>query len=210
VRSLWFYVVDESSLASTRQVNDFLHRLQDQDRVIFVGDTRQHQGVEAGRPFQQLQEPECTRRTWTKSSSRRTRDEHIANRELGTVDRIDSEGNLQIRLDSGRDAQFNIREHPHLDYGYSVTSDSSQGATADRVLVHVDTEQAHEKPLTRGWPMCRFRAAATMRRFTPTTRRSWVTKLSREVSKRSWLQLEESSGQSRGDGQEDEGALVRS
>jgi conjugative relaxase-like TrwC/TraI family protein len=50
------YVVDESSLASTRQVNDFLHRLQEQDRVIFVGDTRQHQGVEAGRPFQQLQE----------------------------------------------------------------------------------------------------------------------------------------------------------
>jgi ATP-dependent exoDNAse (exonuclease V) alpha subunit len=50
------YVVDESSLASTRQVNELLHRLQEQDRVIFVGDTRQHQSVEAGRPFQQLQE----------------------------------------------------------------------------------------------------------------------------------------------------------
>ena len=41
--------------------------------------------------------------------------------------------------------QFNIREHPHLDYGYAVTSHSSQGVTADRVLVHVDTEQAHEQ-----------------------------------------------------------------
>ena len=50
------YIVDESSLASTRQVNEFLRRLEEQDRVIFVGDTRQHQGVEAGRPFQQLQE----------------------------------------------------------------------------------------------------------------------------------------------------------
>ena len=48
--------MDESSLASTRQINEFIHRLQEQDRVIFVGDTRQHQGVEAGRPFQQLQE----------------------------------------------------------------------------------------------------------------------------------------------------------
>jgi ATP-dependent exoDNAse (exonuclease V) alpha subunit len=28
----------------------------------------------------------------------------------------------------------------HLDYGYAVTSHSSQGQTADRVLVHVDTE----------------------------------------------------------------------
>ncbi len=50
------YIVDESSLASTRQVNEFMHRLEEHDRVIFVGDTRQHQGVEAGRPFQQLQE----------------------------------------------------------------------------------------------------------------------------------------------------------
>ncbi|MGH9401998.1 MAG: AAA family ATPase, partial [Terriglobia bacterium] len=50
------YFVDESSLASTKQVNEFLRRLHEYDRVIFVGDTRQHQGVEAGRPFEQLQE----------------------------------------------------------------------------------------------------------------------------------------------------------
>jgi ATP-dependent exoDNAse (exonuclease V) alpha subunit len=50
------YIVDESSLASTRQVNEFMHRLEKHDRVILVGDTRQHQGVEAGRPFEQLQE----------------------------------------------------------------------------------------------------------------------------------------------------------
>lgn len=50
-----FYFVDESSLASTRQVRDFLARLGPQDRVLLIGDTRQHQGVEAGRPFEQLQ-----------------------------------------------------------------------------------------------------------------------------------------------------------
>jgi len=73
------------------------------------------------------------------------RDERIANRELGTIEQIDAEGNLQIPLDSGQDVQFNIREHPHVDYGYAVTSHSSQGATADRVPVHVDTEQAHDQ-----------------------------------------------------------------
>jgi len=322
------YIVDESSLASTRQVNEFLRRLEDQDRVLFVGDTRQHQGVEAGRPFQQLQDAgmhtahldeiirqkdpalkqaveqlahgevreaienlarqgrvheianreECLEaiakayaerpdgtlvvspdnrsrqeinerihrelqssrrvedreyrvtvlvprqdmtaadRQWAvqyalgdivrytrgsqavgvksgeyvhvtdvdrehnlltverDSGQRLTYDprrlhgvsvyreaerdfsagdrvqftapyrgEHIANRQLGTVQQIDSEGNLQVRLDSGQDVQFNIREHPHVDYGYAVTSHSSQGATADRVLVHVDTEQAHDQ-----------------------------------------------------------------
>jgi conjugative relaxase-like TrwC/TraI family protein len=322
------YIVDESSLASTRQVNEFMRRLEDQDRVVFVGDTRQHQGVEAGRPFQQLQEagmrtahldeivrqkdpalkqaveqlahgqvreaienlsrqgrvheiasreerleaiakayaerPDATLavspdnrsrqeinerihrelqsngrveeqehrvtvlvprqemtaadRQWaaqyepgdivryTRGSNavgvksgeyvhvtsidreqnlltverqngrqltydprrlhgvsvyRETerdfstgdrvqftapyREERIANRQLGTVERIDSQGNLQVRLDSGPRVQFNVREHPHVDYGYAVTSHSSQGATADRVLVHVDTERAHDQ-----------------------------------------------------------------
>lgn len=51
-----FYFVDESSLASTRQMKDFLARLGSQGRVLLIGDTRQHQGVEAGRPFEQLQQ----------------------------------------------------------------------------------------------------------------------------------------------------------
>src|SRR5229473_6004948 len=77
------------------------------------------------------------------------RERHIANRELGTIEKIDDSGNLQLRLDSGRTVAFNIKENPHLDYGYAVTSHSSQGQTADRVLVHVDTEQAGEKLVNR-------------------------------------------------------------
>jgi ATP-dependent exoDNAse (exonuclease V) alpha subunit len=77
------------------------------------------------------------------------RDQHIANRELGTIEKIDAKGNLRLRLDSGRSIAFNIKEHPHLDYGYAVTSHSSQGQTADRVLVNVDTQQAGEKLVNR-------------------------------------------------------------
>jgi conjugative relaxase-like TrwC/TraI family protein len=51
-----FYLVDESSLASTNQMREFLSRLGPNDRVLLIGDTRQHQAVEAGRPFEQLQE----------------------------------------------------------------------------------------------------------------------------------------------------------
>ncbi|MGC2656516.1 MAG: MobF family relaxase [Bryobacteraceae bacterium] len=50
------FLLDESSLASTKQVHDFLHRLGPQDRVVLVGDTRQHQSVEAGRIFEELQQ----------------------------------------------------------------------------------------------------------------------------------------------------------
>jgi conjugative relaxase-like TrwC/TraI family protein len=326
------YVLDESSLASTKQMNEFLHGLKENDRVLLVGDTRQHEAVEAGRPYHQLQEagietarldeivrqkdpalkevveylsrgsvreaiekldaqgrvheiadrgerlneiakeyakqPEGTLvvspdnqsrmeinrmihaemqktgtvdqrgrnvrvlvarheitgadRRWAeqyargdvvryakgskthgidsgeyarveqvnakenvltmeKQSGERVsydprrlqgvtlyreterslargdriqftapnREQHIANRELGTIEKIDDTGSLQLRLDSGRTVAFNVKENPHLDYGYAVTSHSSQGQTADRVLVHVDTEQAGEKLVNR-------------------------------------------------------------
>ncbi|MGB2642198.1 MAG: ATP-binding domain-containing protein [Candidatus Acidiferrum sp.] len=77
------------------------------------------------------------------------RDQHIANRELGTIEQIDARGNLQVRLDSGPSVAFNIRENRHIDHGYAVTSHSSQGQTADRVLVHVYTEQTNEKLVNR-------------------------------------------------------------
>jgi conjugative relaxase-like TrwC/TraI family protein len=66
----------------------------------------------------------------------------VANRDLGTVEHVNSNGDLGIRMDSGQEVRFNVREHPHLDYGYAVTSHSSQGQTADRVLIHVDTEKS--------------------------------------------------------------------
>jgi ATP-dependent exoDNAse (exonuclease V) alpha subunit len=321
------YVLDESSLASTKQMNEFLQRLENQDRVLLVGDVRQHEAVEAGRPYQQLQEagmrtarldeivrqkdpalkeaveqlarghvreaienldrqgrvhqivdrearltaiaeeyarqPEGTLVISPDNESRRalnllihaemqergqvgqdehkvkvldarqemtgpdqawatqyeegnivryakgskrldiepgeyarvtdvdrkqnqitverengeavtydprrlqgvtlyretersiaegdrvqftapSKDLHVANRELGTIERITDEGEMTIRTDSGRNLRFNIEEHPHLDYGYAVTSHSSQGQTADRALIHVDTEKGEQ------------------------------------------------------------------
>jgi len=67
-----FYFVDESSLASTNQMREFMARLGPNDRVLLIGDTRQHQGVEAGRPFEQLQEAECAPPSSTKSCARKT------------------------------------------------------------------------------------------------------------------------------------------
>jgi conjugative relaxase-like TrwC/TraI family protein len=367
------YIVDESSLASTRQVNEFLRRLEAQDRVIFVGDTRQHQGVEAGRPFKQLQEagmqtahldeiirqkdpalkqaveqlahgqvreaienltrqgrvhefasreerleaiakayaerPDSTLvvspdnrsrqeinerihlelqsngrveeqehrvtvlvprqemtgadRQWaaqyepgdivryTRGSQavgvksgeyvrvtgvdreqnlltvervngqhltydpRRLhgvsvyreaerdfsagdrvqftapyREEHIANRQLGTVQQIGAEGNLQVQLDSGHEVQFNIREHPHVDYGYAVTSHSSQGATADRVLVHVDTEQAHEQLINSRLAYVAVSRGRYDAQIYTNDAGKLGEELSREVSKQSALEIE--------------------
>jgi ATP-dependent exoDNAse (exonuclease V) alpha subunit len=64
----------------------------------------------------------------------------IANRELGTVESIAQDGTMRLRLENERSVDFSPQRHPHLDHGYAVTSYSSQGQTADRVLVHLDTE----------------------------------------------------------------------
>jgi ATP-dependent exoDNAse (exonuclease V) alpha subunit len=64
----------------------------------------------------------------------------IANRELGIIKSIDDSGAMALRLDSGRELRFDPRRHPHLDHGYAVTSYSGQGQTAERVLIHVDTD----------------------------------------------------------------------
>lgn len=63
----------------------------------------------------------------------------VANRELGTIESI-GYGRLNLKMDNGRSVQLDPTQQLHLDYGYAVTSHSSQGQTADRVLIHVDTE----------------------------------------------------------------------
>ncbi len=50
------FLVDESSLTSTQQMKEFLDRLGPHDRVLLIGDIRQHQAVDAGKPFEQLQD----------------------------------------------------------------------------------------------------------------------------------------------------------
>lgn len=374
------YVLDESSLASTKQMNEFLHRLKENDRVLLVGDTRQHEAVEAGKPYQQLQEagietarldeivrqkdpalkevvqqlsrgqvreamekldaqgrvheifdrderlkeiareyakkPEGTLVVSPDNQSRREineaihrtmqsegqvkneerklrvlaarqeitgadrqwasqyepgdvvrytrgskahgieageyarvrnvdqkensvtverengervsydprrlhgvtlyreterafsegdrvqftapdRERHISNRELGTIEKIDTRGNVEIHLDSGRAVAFNVKENPHLDHGYAVTSHSSQGQTADRVLVHVDTEAAGEKLINRRLAYVAVSRGRYDAQIFTNDKTHLAEQLSRDVSHRSAMEpgRAQSSGQ---------------
>jgi ATP-dependent exoDNAse (exonuclease V) alpha subunit len=69
-----------------------------------------------------------------------SRDLKLANREQGTVEGIGQDGRMSLKMDGGRAVEIDSLKYPHLDHGYAVTSHSSQGQTADRVLIHVDTE----------------------------------------------------------------------
>ena len=48
------YILDESSLSDTRNVFKFFEKVGPTARVLLVGDTGQHQAVEAGAPFEQF------------------------------------------------------------------------------------------------------------------------------------------------------------
>jgi ATP-dependent exoDNAse (exonuclease V) alpha subunit len=199
-----FYFVDESSLASTNQMRDFLERIgpNNNDRVLLIGDIRQHQSVEAGRPFEQLQDagmytaklneivrqkdpalksavemlatgrasaalnalqhqgrvkeiPNAEERVRAIAVYREIELEFsvgdriqftapnkslgVANRDLAVISSIAPDGRVTARLDNNHQIEFNASEHRHFDHGYAVRSHSSQGLTAERVLVHADT-----------------------------------------------------------------------
>ena len=63
----------------------------------------------------------------------------VANRDLAVIESIAPDGQISARLDNNRQIEFNASEHRHFDHGYAVTSHSSQGLTAERVLVNADT-----------------------------------------------------------------------
>ncbi len=47
-------------------------------------------------------------------------------------------GAMSIKPNNGRGMTLDPAQYPHLDHAYAVTSYSSQGQTADRVLIHVE------------------------------------------------------------------------
>jgi ATP-dependent exoDNAse (exonuclease V) alpha subunit len=112
----------------------------------------------------------------------------MANREFGTIKGIDQSGNLRVLMDSGREKAFNLEQFPHLDHGYAVTSYSSQGQTANRVLIHIDSENAHRQLLnTRMAYVSVSRAQFDVQLYT-NDKKTLGHELSRDVSKTSALQ----------------------
>jgi conjugative relaxase-like TrwC/TraI family protein len=99
------YMVDESSLASTQQMRDFLNKIAPQDKVLLIGDTRQHQGVDAGKPFEQLQE--AGMRTAQLDQIMRQKDvallkavEHLSNNETALgVEMLSQQGRITEIID---------------------------------------------------------------------------------------------------------------
>lgn len=72
----------------------------------------------------------------------------VSGRDFGTITHVDEHGNVAVSLDgSGRTVAWNLNQNRHLDYAYAMTSHSSQGATVDRALIHIDTGDSRVRSL---------------------------------------------------------------
>jgi ATP-dependent exoDNAse (exonuclease V) alpha subunit len=112
------------------------------------------------------------------------RQRQIANRELATIEHLTPGGRFRLRLDGGRAIRFTAKDYPHLDHGYAVTSYSSQGQTADRVLLHVDTEHAIEQLVNRRLAYVALSRGRLVAEIFTDNKNRLVETLARDVSQR--------------------------
>lgn len=71
----------------------------------------------------------------------------VANREVGTIERLDKAGNARVRLDNGRKVTWKLPAMPHVDYAYAMTSYSLQSKTSERTLLQIDTGDSRIRAL---------------------------------------------------------------
>jgi len=123
----------------------------------------------------------------------------VANRDLATIDAIHPDGRVSARLDNNRQIEFNASEHPHFDHGYAVTSHSSQGITAERVLVHADTSVHPDLLNSRFAYVSISRASGDATLFTDDMAKLGP-QLGADVSKSSALEINQASSVAQGIG----------
>jgi len=117
----------------------------------------------------------------------------VANRDLGTVQRIDRDGQLSVKMDNGKSVSFDANQMRHFDHGYAVTSHSSQGLTADRVLVNIDTK-THPELINNRFAYVSISRAAQDAQIYTNVASSLATNLRREISKTSAISLDAGFG----------------
>jgi len=132
--------IERNSFATVRSVdgraNTLTVELQNGSSVTY--DPRRLMGVNV---FREMEREFATgdRLQFTVSN----KDLGVANRDLGTVTAIE-DGKMAVRLDGRvqRTVTFDTAEFRQFDHGYAVTSHSSQGLTAGRVLANFDTDSS--------------------------------------------------------------------
>jgi ATP-dependent exoDNAse (exonuclease V) alpha subunit len=112
----------------------------------------------------------------------------IANRDLGKVEQIANDGQLTVRMDNEKIVTFDPNNMRHFDHGYAVTSHNSQGLTADRVMVNIDTA-VHPELINSRFAYVSISRAAQDAEIYTNSASSLAPKLSQSITKSSALEI---------------------
>ncbi len=114
----------------------------------------------------------------------------VANRDLGTLQKVGEDGAITVRMDgtTNKVVTFDPKEMRHFDHGYAVTSHSSQGLTAERVLVNIDTD-AHPELINGRFAYVSVSRASHDAQIYTNNAATLGVSLSRDVSKSTALNL---------------------
>src|SRR5258708_38227220 len=113
-------------------MNECLHRLKENDRVLLAGDVRQHQAVEAGAPYQQLQEAgiqtarldEIVRQ---KDPALKEVVEHLSRGQVKeAIEKLDTQGRVHEIVDSNERLKAIAHEYAKQPEGTLVVSPDNQ------------------------------------------------------------------------------------
>ena len=120
----------------------------------------------------------------------------IANRDLGTIKHIE-DGRMTVLMDgkNKRTITFDTTNVHQFDHGYAVTSHSSQGLTAGRVIAHFDTEGPRSLINSRLAYVAISRASEDARIYTNDVERLG-RRLATDISKTAAIDLSSQSSQS--------------
>jgi conjugative relaxase-like TrwC/TraI family protein len=141
------FVLDESSLASTKQLLRFFAKLEPSDKVVLVGDSRQHQAVEAGTPFEQFQKHGMT--TVKLSEIVRQRDvelkrtvERLSAREIReALDALQERGRIREVTDDKKRVKLIARAYCQNSENTLVVSPRNRERVQINSLIHKQLQQ---------------------------------------------------------------------
>ena len=102
---------------------------------------------------------------------------------------------MTVKMDTGKTVTFDPKLLRHFDQGYAVTSHSSQGLTADRVLVNVDTS-VHPDLISARFAYVSVSRASVDARIYTNHAASLGKDLSHDVSKSAAIEISQSVGES--------------
>src|SRR5258708_15117589 len=127
-------------------MNGFLNRLKENDRVLLVGDKRQHEAVEAGRPYQQFQEAgiETARLDEIVRQKDPALKEVVEQLSRGNVreaiERLDTQGRVHEIPDRNERLKEIAREYAAKPEGTLVVSPDNESRRAINQVIHQELQ----------------------------------------------------------------------